>query len=81
VSFGGLAYFGLLGLFLGPVLLATVLVMFVIYQEEYQQGGMLIGVPTDPREDTKAHNGASKALDSNNRVLGRARTISWKRVK
>ena len=51
VSFGGLAYFGFLGLFLGPVLLAVVLVMFVIYQEEYQQqaSDMLIGVPTDPR--------------------------------
>jgi len=55
VSFGGLAYFGFLGLFLGPVLLAVVLVTFVIYQEEYQQGsGMIIGVTSDPREDLRS---------------------------
>jgi predicted PurR-regulated permease PerM len=54
-SFGGLAYFGFLGLFLGPILLAVVLVTFVIYQEEYQQEGsdMIIGVTTDPREDLR----------------------------
>lgn len=37
VSIGGLAYYGLLGLFLGPILLAAVLETFAIYQEEYQQ--------------------------------------------
>ncbi len=37
VSIGGLAYYGLLGLILGPVLLAAVLETFAIYQEEYQQ--------------------------------------------
>ena len=54
-SFGGLAYFGFLGLFLGPILLAVVLVTFVIYQEEYQQKGsdMIIGITTDPREDLR----------------------------
>lgn len=35
-SIGGLAYYGFLGLFLGPVLLAAVLETFAIYQEEYQ---------------------------------------------
>jgi predicted PurR-regulated permease PerM len=54
-SFGGLAYFGFLGLFIGPILLAVVLVTFVIYQKEYQQQGsdMLIGVTTDPHEDLR----------------------------
>jgi len=37
-SFGGLAYFGFLGLFLGPILLAVVLETFAIYREQYQQG-------------------------------------------
>ncbi len=65
VSFGGLAYFGFLGLFLGPILLAVVLVTFVIYQEEYQQqgNGMIIGVTSDPREDLRsAHNLADKTV-------------------
>ena len=35
-SLGGLAYFGFLGLFLGPVLLAALLELFQIYQEEFQ---------------------------------------------
>jgi predicted PurR-regulated permease PerM len=64
-SLGGLAYFGFLGLFLGPVLLAVVLVTFVIYQEEYQQqgNGMIIGVTSDPREDLRsAHNLADKTV-------------------
>jgi predicted PurR-regulated permease PerM len=36
-SFGGLVYFGFLGLFLGPILLAVVLETFAIYREQYQQ--------------------------------------------
>lgn len=36
-SLGGLAYYGFLGLFLGPILLAAVLETFAIYQDEYQQ--------------------------------------------
>ena len=35
-SLGGLASFGLLGLFLGPILLAVVLELFRIYQDEFQ---------------------------------------------
>ena len=65
VSFGGLAYFGFLGLFLGPALLAVVLVSFVIYQEEYQHqdSGMIIGVTSAPREDQRsAHNLADKTV-------------------
>ena len=65
VSFGGLAYFGFLGLFLGPILLAVVLVTFVIYQEEYQQqgNGMIIGITSDPREDLRAaHNLTDKTV-------------------
>ena len=54
-SFGGLAYFGVLGLFLGPILLAVVLVTCAIYQEEYQQegNGVILGVTTDSREDLR----------------------------
>ncbi len=64
-SLGGLAYFGFLGLFLGPVLLAVVLVTFVIYQEEYQQQGsdMIIGVTRDPRDELRtAHTLADKTV-------------------
>ena len=35
-SVGGLAYFGFIGLFLGPILLAIVMAAFQIYEEEYQ---------------------------------------------
>ncbi len=46
-SFGGLASFGILGLFLGPVLLAVVLETFLIYQDEFQpQGSDLILSPS-----------------------------------
>jgi predicted PurR-regulated permease PerM len=64
-SFGGLAYFGLLGLFLGPILLAVTLEMLVIYQEEYQQEGndTIIAVRTASREDLHtAHELADKTL-------------------
>jgi len=37
-SLGGLGSFGLIGLFLGPILLAIVLTAFRIYQEDYQAG-------------------------------------------
>ena len=36
-SLGGLASFGLLGLFLGPILLAVLLELFRIYREEFQE--------------------------------------------
>jgi len=65
VSFGGLAYFGFLGLFLGPILLAIVLVAFVIYQEEYQHQGsdLIIGVTRDPRDEPRtAHTLADKTV-------------------
>ncbi len=64
-SFGGLAYFGFLGLFIGPILLAVALVTFVIYQEEYQQqsGDRVLGVTTDPPEDLQiSHKLAEKML-------------------
>ena len=43
-SMGGLAAFGLLGLFLGPIILAVLLETFRIYQDEFQDqpGGLLI---------------------------------------
>lgn len=48
-SFGGLIYFGILGLFLGPILLAVVIEASTIYQEEYQQDeqASVIAVTTD----------------------------------
>ena len=64
-SFGALAYFGLLGLFLGPILLAVTLEMLVIYQEEYQQEGndTIITSRTDSRADLRtAHELADKTL-------------------
>ena len=64
-SFGGLAYFGFLGLLLGPIILAVVLETFVIYQEEYQQGGndVIMGVATDPHADLRTARGlADKPL-------------------
>jgi predicted PurR-regulated permease PerM len=64
-SFGALAYFGLLGLFLGPILLAVAFEMLVIYQEEYQQEGndTIIAVTTDSLEDLRtAHELADKTL-------------------
>ena len=36
-SLGGLASFGLLGLFLGPIILAVLLETFRIYQDEFQE--------------------------------------------
>ena len=36
-SMGGIAYFGFIGLFLGPLLLAVVVAMFQIYQEDYRE--------------------------------------------
>jgi predicted PurR-regulated permease PerM len=64
-SFGGLACFGFLGLFLGPMLLAVVLETLVIYQEEYQQQGsdMIVGVTTNPHDDLRpAHEVADKPV-------------------
>ena len=64
-SFGGLAYYGFLGLFLGPILLAVVLETFVIYQEEYQQqdSDMIIKVATDSHDDLDtAHELTEKPL-------------------
>ncbi len=36
-SLGGLASFGLLGLFLGPIILAVLLEAFHIYQDDFQE--------------------------------------------
>lgn len=47
-SLGGLTYFGFLGLFLGPILLAVVMEAFEIYEEEFQAlppNGAVIQVP------------------------------------
>jgi len=54
-SFGGLAYFGFLGLFLGPILLAVVLEAFAIYQEEYQQEqhALVMTALPDSREELR----------------------------
>jgi len=46
-SLGGLIYFGFLGIFLGPILLAVVYEAFTIYEEEFEvdQPGDLIVPP------------------------------------
>jgi predicted PurR-regulated permease PerM len=51
-SLGGLAYFGFLGLFLGPILLGIALAVFQIYRDNYQaQAGLLLKAEAeDPRE-------------------------------
>lgn len=60
-SLGGLAYFGFLGLFLGPILLAVVLETFDIYQEDYQQSKSdlilpaLSGRPSDGEGEVAGH--------------------------
>ena len=37
VSVGGISYFGLIGLFIGPMLLASAIAAFQIYEEEYEE--------------------------------------------
>ena len=44
-SVGGLAYFGFIGLFLGPILLAIAMAAFQIYEEEYQNGTPPFSIP------------------------------------
>ena len=44
-SVGGLAYFGFIGLFLGPILLAIAMAAFQIYEEEYQDGTPPFSIP------------------------------------
>jgi predicted PurR-regulated permease PerM len=56
-SLGGLAYFGFLGLFLGPILLGIALAVFQIYRDNYQaQAGLLVkagsGHPQEPVNPT-----------------------------
>lgn len=58
-SLGGLAYFGFLGLFIGPILLAVVLETFAIYQEEYQHPERdLIQVPSQSLPEEPMAKGA-----------------------
>jgi predicted PurR-regulated permease PerM len=44
-SVGGLAYFGFIGLFLGPILLGIAIATFKIYRENYQPPGSQLGLP------------------------------------
>jgi predicted PurR-regulated permease PerM len=44
-TLGGLAYFGFIGLFLGPILLGITLTAFQIYRDNYQAGGGLLVKP------------------------------------
>ncbi|HKQ33668.1 MAG TPA: AI-2E family transporter [Nitrospiraceae bacterium] len=52
-SFGGLIYFGILGLFLGPIILAGVIETSTIYRKEYQQDEQapVIAVTTSSRDN------------------------------
>jgi len=65
VSIGGLAYYGFLGLFLGPILLTAVMETFAIYQEEYQhqKSDLIVAPDSFPTE--------SSAIDVS-RTAGRA---------
>jgi predicted PurR-regulated permease PerM len=44
---GGLAYFGLIGLILGPILLAIAMTAYEIYVEEFEEDRRLLAVPND----------------------------------
>lgn len=59
-SIGGLAYYGVLGLFVGPILLAAVLETFAIYQEEYQHLNSDLIVPSDSLQMGKAEADVSR---------------------
>jgi predicted PurR-regulated permease PerM len=41
-SLGGLAYFGFIGLFLGPILLGIAIAAFKIYRDNYRSNGTLL---------------------------------------
>jgi predicted PurR-regulated permease PerM len=52
-TLGGLAYFGFIGLFLGPILLGIAVTVFQIYRDNYQVQGVILmkpdsGAPLDP---------------------------------
>ena len=44
-SVGGLAYFGFIGLFLGPILLGIAIATFKIYRENYQPSATTLVTP------------------------------------
>ena len=44
-SVGGLAYFGFIGLFLGPVLLGIAIAAFKIYRDNHQTPASLLVTP------------------------------------
>ncbi|HTL60034.1 MAG TPA: AI-2E family transporter [Nitrospira sp.] len=52
-SIGGLAYFGFIGLFLGPILLGIAIAAFKIYRDNYQPpGALLTAEETGPPPET-----------------------------
>jgi predicted PurR-regulated permease PerM len=55
VSVGGMAYFGLIGLFIGPILLAVVIAAFKIYEEEYEEyrAGRPLVIPGVPKSQQR----------------------------
>ena len=48
-SLGGLAYFGFIGLFLGPILLGIAVAAYQIYRDNYQAGADLVVKPDSGR--------------------------------
>jgi predicted PurR-regulated permease PerM len=60
-SLGGMAYFGFLGLFVGPILLAVVLVALDIYEEDFSPDGHRI---VDPRTVDAAAPPAREQLEA-----------------
>ena len=56
-TLGGLAYFGFIGLFIGPILLGIALAFFKIYRDNYQaQAGLLIKPGSGPVEPVEPVN-------------------------
>ena len=49
-SVGGLAYFGFIGLFLGPILLGIAIAAFKIYRDNYRTRAGLLVTPEGARQ-------------------------------
>jgi predicted PurR-regulated permease PerM len=58
-TIGGIAYFGVVGLFLGPIILGILLAAFQIYREEFQSDQFRVVRPaTEPASQLDGPNGA-----------------------
>ena len=62
-SVGGLAYFGFIGLFLGPILLGIAIAIFKIYRENYQSPASLLVTPEAAARIDSAANEANQRTE------------------